>query len=119
VLSSLPFYITSHIRLQNFNSSTNASSKASLVSQFNMSEMKYENAKPEDTKPEPEKPANSLGCLESFFGVFKNLFGCIKNAEEAYTHAPPQLSQQLSQLQPPQQVSSMFLGKRCWSSDGC
>jgi hypothetical protein len=77
-----------------------------------MGEMKYENAKPEDTKPEPEKPANSLGCLESFFGVFKNLFGCIKNAEEAYAHAPPQLSQQLPQVQAPQQVSSIF-GKRC------
>jgi hypothetical protein len=80
--------------------------------------MKYKNDKPEDTKPEPEKAANPLGCLESFLGVFKNLFGCIKNAEEAYTNGPPQFSQQLPQVQVPQ-VSST-LGKRCrCSSDGC
>jgi hypothetical protein len=67
--------------------------------------------KPEPEKPEkPEKPEqNTVGCLESFLGVFKNLFGCIKNAEEAYSHAPPQFTQQVQQLQVPQQVSSAFL----------
>jgi hypothetical protein len=37
----------------------------------------HENSKPEG-KPEHQKPENdTAGCLESFFGVFKNLFGCI------------------------------------------
>ena len=74
-----------------------------------------------DNKPDaeqeqghPEKPNNAngeekeAGCLESFLGVFKNLFGCIKNAEEAYSHAPPGLSDQLQQAQVPQQVCSPF-----------
>jgi hypothetical protein len=68
----------------------------------------HENSKPEG-KPEHQKPENATaGCLESFFGVFKNLFGCIKNAEEAYSHAPSQFKDQIQQIQPPQQVSSMF-----------
>lgn len=69
-------------------------------------DMKYEEQKPEEHKPEPEKQSNPLGCLESFFGIFKNLFGSVKNAEEAYTNMPPQLSQQLPpQMQMPQQVN--------------
>jgi hypothetical protein len=79
----------------------------------------HNDSKPEDNKPEqaeqghPEKPDNTntnseLGCLENFLGIFKNLFGCIKNAEEAYTHAPPGLSDQLQQAQIPQQVRSPF-----------
>jgi hypothetical protein len=73
----------------------------------------HENSKPEG-KPEPQKPGNdTAGCLESFFGVFKNLFGCLKNAEEAYSHAPPQFTNQIQQIQPPQQVSSMFFSKIC------
>lgn len=74
-------------------------------------------AKTEPTKPEPmvaevTKPEennekkDSLGAMEKFFGIFKNMFGCIKNAEEAYDHAPPQVSQQLPEsMQAPQQVS--------------
>jgi hypothetical protein len=73
----------------------------------------HENSKLEG-KPEPQKPENhTAGCLESFFGVFKNLFGCIKNAEEAYSHAPPQFTDQIQQIQPPQQVSSMLFIKIC------
>lgn len=72
---------------------------------------KSEPIKPEPMTAEATKPeehnekTDSLGAMEKFFGIFKNMFGCIKNAEEAYDHAPPQLSQQLAQsTQVPQQT---------------
>jgi hypothetical protein len=70
-----------------------------------------ENHKPEEN----EKPESPLSCVESFLGVFKNLFGCIKNAEEAVANGPSGLTQQLPQsVQAPQQVSLQFdvLGRR-------
>lgn len=60
----------------------------------------------ENHKPDEEKPENPMSCLESFLGVFKNLFGCIKNGEEMIQHAPSGLTQQIQQnVQVPQQVS--------------
>jgi hypothetical protein len=71
-------------------------------------EMKYEPTKPgklEEHKPEEQKPESGPGCFQNFLGIFKDLFGCIKNAEEAYTNAPPQIASELpQQLQMPQQA---------------
>ncbi|CZR52624.1 uncharacterized protein PAC_02501 [Phialocephala subalpina] len=69
---------------------------------------------PDHHEDHPQKPtqqsdnSNPLSCLESFFGIFKNMFGCIKNGEEALANAPPQIQSQLPQsLQaPPQQTTT-------------
>jgi hypothetical protein len=105
------FKLTSHTRPQNLPTAPQQHPHikppaSSLNSNLNLN--MHENSKPEG-KPEHQKPENdTAGCLESFFGVFKNLFGCIKNAEEAYSHAPSQFKDQIQQIQPPQQVSSTF-----------
>jgi hypothetical protein len=60
--------------------------------------MEYEAQKPDEKHEEKheEKPKGSaLSSISDFFGIFKNMFGCIKNAEEAYTDAPAQVTQSL------------------------
>ncbi len=60
--------------------------------------MEYEAQKPDEKheeKHEEKSKGSAMSSISDFFGIFKNMFGCIKNAEEAYTDAPPQVSQSL------------------------
>jgi hypothetical protein len=117
VFNKLPFPSSKQIfptRPQNHSTAPRTSHSPASSLNSNLKLNMQDNNKP-DGKPEAEKPEkDTAGCLESFFGVFKNLFGCIKNAEEAYSHAPPQLTEQVQQVQvqPPQQVSFALFSKR-------